>query len=379
MKMPAPKMRAAERSYWHGLLAAALLCAACGEDSTPPTSIPNDAAESPAADASEPGDASAPSDAGDGADAAADAATLPDAASWEPPAVDLPDPESSTEFWLSQTGLYRDIADKMLAPDLRPFEPTYKLWSDGADKQRWLRLPEGSRIDSSDMEHWQFPVGTLFWKEFSHAGKRLETRLIARTGPGRNDYWMGAFVWLDDESDARFVPDGENDVRETEHDVPTVKNCGTCHNGEAGRILGFSAVQQPEAPSELLSDPPAAPFRAPGDARTAAALGYLHANCAHCHNPNGSARPDTDMHLRLQTTDREPEDTFIYRSTVGVPLQYFESEPFSLRVAPGDPDQSGLLFRMTQRGEKTQMPPLATEQRDDDGIAAVRAWIETLP
>ena len=298
-------------------------------------------------------------------------------AGYEPPAVELPDPESGAEFWLSQTGLYVDIERKELAPDLEAFEPAYPLWSDGADKQRWLRLPRGARIDSADMDHWRFPVGTMFWKEFGRDGRRLETRLIARTGEGKDDLWMGAFVWLDDESDARFVPDGEKNVLGTEHDVPTVKNCGTCHNGEPGRILGYSAVQQRDVEAERFTVPPVA-FEVPGDEVAQRALGYLHANCAHCHNPGGSARPDTDMNLRLALSDARPEDTATYRSTIDEALQYFESGPFELRVAPGAPDQSGLLFRMTERGPKTQMPPLATEQVDDDGIAAVRAWIEAL-
>jgi hypothetical protein len=84
------------------------------------------------------------------------------------------------------------------------------------------------------------------------------------------------------------------------------------------------------------------------------------------------------MNLRVSVTDLAPEDTAIYRSTIGVELQYFESAPLELRVAPGDPEQSGLLFRMTQRGQKTQMPPLATEFSDDEGMALVRDWIEGL-
>ena len=59
----------------------------------------------------------------------------------------------------------------------------------------------------------------------------------------------------------------------------------------------------------------------PGNAVTSAALGYLHANCGHCHNPGGTARPDTDMDLRLAVSDAQPEDTAAYRSTIGIELQ----------------------------------------------------------
>jgi hypothetical protein len=290
----------------------------------------------------------------------------------------FPDPKGRGDFWLSETGLYSDIDSKRVAPDLRAFEPAHALWADSADKRRWLRLPAGQQIDTSDMDHWQFPVGTIAFKEFSLAGKRLETRLIARTGDGSRDYWMGAFIWNDAQSDARFAPDGGQDVGGTEHDVPTVKHCFTCHNGDEGRILGFSAVQQAAAPRQLLSDPPDTPFETPGDPTTAAALGYLHANCGHCHNPDGSARPDTDMDLRLAVADRSPESTNTYQTTVGRMLQNFKDSSLTQRVAPGSADQSALLFRMTQRGIKTQMPSLGSEVVDPEGIARVANWIDAL-
>jgi hypothetical protein len=358
------------------LFVAAALLWGCGDDlgHGQSASLATDAGDASAQrDAASVGDAAQPVDA-----AAEDAAADASSDSWMPPELTLPEADDAQPFYLSQVGMYRDIERKRLAPDLIAFEPAYKLWSDGADKQRHLRLPPGTQIDSSDIDHWQFPVGTLLFKEFSLAGKRLETRVIARTGPGERDYWMGAFVWNDDESDATFVRDGQADVRGTDHDVPTAKNCLTCHDGDAGRVLGFSAIQQPDVPSEMLSDPPQARVRVPGDAVTAQALGYLHANCGHCHNEDGSARPDTDMILRLSAGARRPEDTATYATTVGIAMQYFKNSPLTVRVAAGDAEHSGLMFRMSQRGEKTQMPPLATEIEDREGIAAVRAWIESL-
>ncbi|HMJ14048.1 MAG TPA: hypothetical protein VK524_21670, partial [Polyangiaceae bacterium] len=277
-----------------------------------------------------------------------------------------------------ETGLYRDIGKKTIAPDLLPFEPEFVLWSDAADKRRWLRVPAGQRIDTTDPDHWQFPVGTMLFKEFSSAGKLLETRLIARTGPGPNDYFMGAFIWNEDESDALFVADGQQNVRATAHDVPTTKNCGTCHNGEPGRILGFSAVQRPGAPAALLTAASSNAFTAPGNDVTRAALGYLHANCGNCHNPNGSAWPDTDMNLRLFIAESRPEDTRIFQSTVGVDLQNNVMPELEKRIVAHAPDQSAVLYRMQQRGPDTQMPPLATEIVDTEGVSTVKAWIESL-
>src|SRR5690349_20362108 len=60
---------------------------------------------------------------------------------------------------LSETGLYSDIATRTLAPGDAPFDVGFELWSDGAEKQRWLLLPEGTAIDDSDVDRWSFPTG----------------------------------------------------------------------------------------------------------------------------------------------------------------------------------------------------------------------------
>jgi cytochrome c553 len=291
-----------------------------------------------------------------------------------PPTVSFPGPDSHDALRLSQLGLYTDIAAKRLAPDLIAFEPRYALWSDGADKRRWLRLPAGTTIDNRDPDHWQLPVGSVLFKEFARAGKRLETRVIARLGPEANDTFMGTFLWQEDERDALLVRDGMANVRDTDHDLPTQANCAACHEGEPGRILGFSALQLAQPKAELFAVPLVV-YELPGPPETRAALGYLHANCAHCHNPNGKARSQTSMNLRISVNDREPGQTTIERETVGVPLFSFTASDLSLRIVRGEPEQSGLLARMQRRGDDNAMPPLGTKHADDEGLALVRAWI----
>jgi hypothetical protein len=329
--------------------------------------------------APKPRDSGSDTDSADAAssDPAADGGE-PSHVSWLPPVVKYPDAKSTEAFRLSQTGLYRDLASKELAPDLIEYEPEYKLWSDGAEKRRWLRLPPGTAIDSSDMDHWVFPVGTMFFKEFSLAGKRLETRLVARLGPKPDDYFMGAFVWNEDETDAVFEREGESNVRGTEHDVPETKRCFTCHNGDEGRALGYSAVQQPAAKA-LLSDPPSEPYVVPGDDVARQALGYLHANCGNCHNPSGTSRTDTNLTLRLEVSEHTVEDTGIYKSSVRVELDHWMHKAFDLRIAPGDSGASAVSARMKSRTKDDAMPPFASELVDETGVELVEKWIDSLP
>jgi hypothetical protein len=290
---------------------------------------------------------------------------------------------------LAETGIFSDPATRTLNPNLVPFAPTHVLWADGAGKRRWIMLPPGTQIDTRDIDHWAFPIGTKFFKEFSLDGKMLETRLVERYGPGREDYWMGAFVWNAEQTDAVFAVDGQSDLLGTLHDAPAQKQCWSCHLGEPGHGLGFSAMQlagagpgirlQELVEQGLLSNPPArTDFHPPGDPVVAAALGYLHANCGHCHNPNGTSWPDTQMNLRLDVASATPEETGAYKTAIGQRLQSFRSVVFTTRIVAGQPDMSELLFRMKSRGSKDQMPPLATEIMDPTGVDVIQRWIAAL-
>lgn len=285
------------------------------------------------------------------------------------PAVE---PASPTSL-LSQEALYSDFARHTWAADLIRFAPHHVLWSDGAAKQRFLRLPPGTTIDTSDPNHWQFPIGTQLWKEFRSNGVLVETRLIQRTGPGAMDYWMGSYVWRDDESDADFAENGASNIRGTEHDAPAAMRCWACHGGEPGRILGLGTVQLAAETRTALSNRMSNPV--PDYVVPDAALGYLHANCGHCHNENGGAWPDTNMILRLAVAQATAAETDICRTTLGVPPTHFSDPAVSARLAPGDPDKSCITYRMGLRGDRRQMPPLATEHVDPAGMNLLDEFI----
>ena len=47
-------------------------------------------------------------------------------------------------------GLYSDAATLTIDARNRTFSPQYPLWSDGATKRRWVRLPAGSQINVAE-------------------------------------------------------------------------------------------------------------------------------------------------------------------------------------------------------------------------------------
>jgi hypothetical protein len=300
---------------------------------------------------------------------------------------------------LSEAGLYSNFAARVVATRLRSYAPSHELWSDGALKARWIELPAGTTIDTSDMDGWQFPVGTRFFKEFSAPdGRRLETRMIQRIGDGPDDYTFGSYVWASNQGEAYYTERGASNVSGTSHDVPKRSECLDCHQGAAGRILGFSAVQlaQTKGPVTLellaaqswLTTAPPADIAPPGDATTQAALGYFHANCGHCHNPQGLAAA-TGLFLDLRSNDRSVFDTGVYSTAIGQPLAEFSYPGYTTRIVPGVPAQTEILFRMGQRGKETasmpvafspnQMPPLGTEYVDPTGLDTVTRFVLGLP
>lgn len=286
---------------------------------------------------------------------------------------------------LSETGLYADIATGRLAPGVMPFTPRFSLWSDGSEKQRWLLLPSGTQIDTSNIDEWIFPDGTKVWKQFSVDGVRIETRLLEKRGPADTDWVSLAYVWNADGKDATAAPLGALDSHHTDHDVPAASECIACHGGRRSFILGFSALQLAEVPAGglgvdrlveegRLSQSPSSIPPIPGDDVTVAALGYLHANCSHCHN---QTRPE-----RGGARCFDPEDSYDFTLSVGQ-LDSVAATPtyrtvVGHAVKPGAPDDSRLYELISSRGMFRQMPPLATEKVDSVAVANIRAWIEGL-
>jgi hypothetical protein len=324
---------------------------------------------------------------------------------------------------LSETGLFSDIKSKTLATGVYKFTPAYKLWSDGADKQRYVYMPAGAKITTDNMEFWQYPGGFKLWKDFTRDGKLIETRLLMKLSNGAADWYMVAFKWKDDYSDAVALPAGEMNAMGTMHDIPSKEQCKGCHSSMKDNALGFTAAMLSHSlPDSLnltqidtmgwLSTPiKAGGYPLPGNDTEKAALGYLHANCGMCHNNRSqvyNTAVSLDLWTHLDKIATVPE-TFAYLSTVcdQWPGPNGETDKFSTitscaaghatgapmakpdiskpkRIVPIKPVDSGIHDLMSLRatgqvGEMKQMPPLGSEIIDPTGLGAVDAWINSLP
>lgn len=359
---------------------ALLLACACGDDedgsradADASRAMPDagrDAARPPREDAATSTDAGVDAGAGD---AAVDVDSAP-----PPSPADIPE-------HLEGTGLYAAELGGALASGVREYEPLYPQWVDGATKRRFLLLPDSEVIDTSDMDDWDFPIGTKVWEELSRGGRLSETRYIYRYGPEDEHWTMVAYRWQGGRATA--VPDGAAADAGADDYIPPTRECRDCHESRGSRLLGLSAIQLSHDRGDvnlaalegagLLSDPPPGNFALPGDADERAALGYLHSNCGCCHNPTGD--PFTDEGVEMEHWQRvgqlaTVEGTVSYTTSVGVESV---TMPGKTLVLAGDASASLLVDLMSSRG-KEGMPPVGSVLVDDTGLALLRSFVDGL-
>jgi hypothetical protein len=193
------------------------------------------------------------------------------------------------------------------------------------------------------------------FKEFSRGGRPIETRVLAREG--EEEFFIGTFVWRADLSDADLVEEGVSDADGNGYEVPNRTACTLCH-GSSPRTLGWSKIQ---LATELERD------------AITEGLGYLHANCGHCHGEGGLASSyGVDMVLRLDLVDGRLDATRMLETTVGRP-----SFSGTNRITAGRPDESAIVRRMKSL-DGTRMPPIGTHVIDEQGVLQVSRMIEAL-
>ncbi len=320
-----------------------------------------------------------------------------------PPAVPCEVPATGLPTDLFCTGLYAERARGTVADDVLSYTPGAVLWSDGAEKQRYLQLPPGTQIDTTDLDEWQFPNGTKAWKEFSVDGRLVETRHFWKREDG--SWSSGTYIWNDDETAATLNTAQRGTLLSNGYEIPTQKDCDKCHHGASDQLLGVEAVVlalpaaegatlESLADNNRLTHPPLQTHVAlPSDftGKSAAALAFLHVNCGSCHSTRGIGR-ETELILRVRAGELWPsghdgdtpaidvtatdiwQSTFEKAPTTASVAQHF---PGARRITPGAHDQS-LVWLLAHVRDPYQMPPLVSHKVDDVGTQALADWIDAL-
>jgi parallel beta-helix repeat protein len=285
------------------------------------------------------------------------------------------------------------------------------LFTDYAQKYRFVFVPNGAKAAYRATEVFDFPVGTIIAKTFTiQADLRIpesdqdiiETRLLIR----RRDGWIALpYIWNGDKSDAVLTRTGGTQPiswidmdglpRSTDYVIPNTNNCANCHGeetlipiGPTARSLNKDYAYDSGTTNQLdhwsainiLSGAPADKSSIPsiplwGD--TSASLndrarGYLDVNCAHCHSPGGSG------------------------DTSGLFLNYFlpfgptvgkckppvaaggGSGGLDYDIVPGSSAESIMVFRMNSNELAVRMPEIGRSIIHPEGVGLIADWIDAM-
>ncbi|MFZ5971748.1 MAG: SO2930 family diheme c-type cytochrome [Bacteroidota bacterium] len=311
---------------------------------------------------------------------------------------------------LSDYGFFSGaLADLNPAEGVLPYDLNTPLFSNYAEKARFVKVPVGKTIPYNDSIAFDFPQGTVLIKNFYYPndfrnpakGKRIiETRLLVHTESG----WQAwPYVWNDEQTEAYYEVAGETkqvayvDKRgkkvTTPYLVPNKNQCKGCHSrdgkmvplGPTVRNLNGHYNYAQGNRNQLafwrekgwLTDlPEVLPAMPRFDDATAAldlrARAYLDVNCGHCHHPLG---PASTSGLYLDWRQNNPAHLGINKSPVAAGRG---SGDLPFDIVPGSPQHSILLYRMKTNDPGIAMPEIGREQIHQEGVALIDAWIRIM-
>lgn len=332
---------------------------------------------------------------------------------------------------LSQTGLFASTKDHIPAKGLIPYSVNAALWSDGAEKERFLAIPGEGQIEFDVVIYpekpptappgWRFPDGTCLVKTFSlemepgnpQSKRRLETRVLQHHRmPGNDDeygnqVWYGyTYVWNDEQTDADLLeaqgltrtyeikdPKADGGIRKQEWRFPSRGECTLCHTMASRYQLGVNTLQmnkdhdysgvianqlatlehlgvfKEKLPKKPEELPRLVDYHDKAQDINLRARAYLHANCSHCHRIWGGGNADFLILANLPLKDTKALDAKPQQGDLGIADARI--------IAPGEPARSLFVTRMKKLG-LGRMPHVASNVVDEEGAKLMEEWIRSL-
>ncbi len=315
---------------------------------------------------------------------------------------------------LSEWGFFKgDVSSQEPAEGVTPYDLNTPLFSDHTSKHRFIRLPEGESMQYQANSVFDFPVGTVIVKTFGYqhdmrdstAGERLiETRIEMHEDSG----WYGfTYIWNEEQTEAFLsLGGGSLDVSwihsdgskvSNRYQIPNANQCITCHSRDGkfvpigpkarnmnrpyhGFYDGINQLAHWKKLGQLTEAPVLTeidPLPAYDDPETGSlndrARAWLDVNCAHCHNPTGTART-SGLDLRISQTDAARYGVWKSPTATGR-----GSGGRKYDIVPGKPDESILMYRLESDEPGVRMPNLARNMSHPESIKLIREWIKSMP
>ena len=303
------------------------------------------------------------------------------------------------------------LADLRPAASVIPYDINMALFSNYAEKLRFIKLPDGMKASYTTGGALEFPLGTVIIKNFYYEndfrkpgqGRRiLETRLLVHEEKG----WVAyPYAWNEDQTEAFY--DVAGDIRpisyingagkriNADYIIPNKNQCKGCHLRNDKMVpVGPTAVQLNRdftytsgkqnqliywQQQGLLKDLPDiarvekfATLEDQSQPVVSRARAYLDVNCGTCHHPQG---PGNSSGLFLHY-DQEPSiEMGIMKSPVAAGRGAGKN---SFDIVPGKPHKSILSFRMQTNDPGIAMPELGREQVHKEGVKLIKEWISKM-
>lgn len=292
---------------------------------------------------------------------------------------------------LHDYGFFLDGAARQPDQRLKAYALNTPLFSDGADKLRYIYMPEGAKLETDADGLLRFPVGSAIIKTFAFGAgedqRYIETRVLLH----RADGWLALpYRWNEEQTEAKLalaggrvpitLPSGE----EISYRIPNKNQCKACHSvdgevipiGPKARNLSAKWLGEMHEKGWLDQVPEGAdtlPLWTDTSASKAArARAYLDVNCAHCHRPGGGA---SNSGLDLSWDQTDPFAIGINKPPVAAGRG---AGGLLVSIEPGEPDKSILLHRMNSNEPGVAMPELGRSTIDTRAVKLMRDWIEDM-
>ncbi|MFT5468936.1 MAG: putative heme-binding domain-containing protein [Verrucomicrobiales bacterium] len=304
---------------------------------------------------------------------------------------------------LSETGLFADTTQQLLADGVYEFGIHEPMWQDGAESTRFIGLPGESGVDTEILYQENgrrsitttWPTDAVLAKTIRLRETPVETQVLHFDGDAWNGY---SYRWNEAATDAVLVgAEGEEfDVPKSgwrggeRYRIPSRAECMRCHSMWNEFTPAFEPMQLAEfaefprlspreiaiglglansefffknTNGELLSS------RGNGS-KERRARSWLHANCAHCHRRHGGGSAPLEVNFERSIS----ESITLWEAPTRGDFGLTDSRI----IVPGQPWRSVLNYRINAIGSG-HMPPLGPREVDEKGARLLWDWIAGMP
>lgn len=309
---------------------------------------------------------------------------------------------------LSEYGFFQDMNNQIPSDGVLPYDLISPLFSDYADKLRFIYIPENKTAAYRHNKVFDFPNGTTLIKTFAYLNnyqnsniskQLLETRLLIK----KNNEWVNvSYIWNENQNEAflsiagktistKFVNES-GDLMDVRYRVPNINQCKECHTsnkkitpiGPKARNLNKSFNYFEGSKNQLikwhqmgwiennLNIKSMVDWQDKSKDLNDRARSYLDINCAHCHIDGGSA--DTSG-LILDYLESKKINLGIYKKPIATGRA---SNNLRYSIVPGKPDESILLYRMQSLDPGIMMPESGRFLEHTEAVELINKWIKNL-